>query len=62
MEVIELRKKKTELEDQINKLIIEFIKDVGDCEISIHVGSTRITTTSGHEVFVGKSTTIDVTV
>ena len=38
MEAIELRKKTTELEKKVQKLIIEFLDDVGPCEVNINVG------------------------
>ena len=36
MEAIELRKKTTELEKKVQKLIIEFLDDVGPCEVNIN--------------------------
>jgi hypothetical protein len=62
MEAIELRKKKIELQNEIHKLIKNFILDVGDCEISIDVESIKITNSFGGEQYAGKQITVDVTV
>ena len=37
MEATELRKKKTELEKEIQKLVINFINEVGICEVYVDV-------------------------
>ena len=37
MEATELRKKKTELEKEIQKLVIKFINEVGICEVYVDV-------------------------